>query len=113
MGTRTLRIELDVGAIAEILKAVADPTRQQILKLLEGQPRTVSEIVERFSLSQPTISRHLAVLRNAGLVEAERRGQHVIYSLRPARLQSICHGFFGNFECCADLFRNQGEKKRS
>jgi len=112
MTTRTVRIELDVRAIAEILKAVADPTRQQILKLLEDRPRTVSEIVERFTLSQPTISRHLSVLKNAGLVEAERHGQNVVYSLRAARLQSICHGFFGSFQCCADLFRQGAGKER-
>ncbi len=112
MTPRTIRIELQVGAIAEILKAVADPTRQQILKLLEERPRTVTEIVDRFSLSQPTISRHLAVLKNAGLVEAERRGQHVFYSLRPAMLRSICHGFFGSFQCCRTLFTNWTDKTR-
>jgi DNA-binding transcriptional ArsR family regulator len=112
MTTRTVRIELDVAAIAEILKAVADPTRQQILKLLEDKPRAVTEIVDHFSLSQPTISRHLSVLKNAGLVQAERHGQYVVYSLRPARLQSICHGFFGSFDCCATLFRHDREKER-
>lgn len=105
MTTRKMRIELDIRAIGEILKAAADPTRQQILRLLEEKPRTVNEIVERFALSQPTISRHLLVLKNAGLVEAERQGQHVIYSLRASRLQSVCHGFFGSFECCATMFR--------
>jgi len=112
MTRRTLRIELDVKAIAGILKAVADPTRQQILKLLEEKPRTVSEIGEHFSHAQPTISRHLSVLKNAGLVEAERQGQHVVYSLRPAGLQSVCHGFFGNFQCCSGLFRQISEKRR-
>ncbi len=113
MTRRRLRIELDVGSMAEILKAVADPTRQKILRLLEEKPRTVSEIVERFSLSQPTISRHLLVLRNAGLVEAERDGQHVVYSLSPATLQSICQCFFGSFHCCSDLFRHEPEDDKT
>lgn len=112
MARRALRIEVDVTAMAEMLKAVADPTRQRILRLLEEKPRTVSEIVERFTLSQPTISRHLQVLRNAGLAAAARDGQHVIYSLSARTLKSMCHGFFGSFACCASLFRDDQEGSR-
>ena len=66
-----------------LFKAVADPTRRRILKLLASGPHTVGEVVQQFQLAQPTISCHLAVLREAGLVHANRSGQYVIYSLNP------------------------------
>jgi ArsR family transcriptional regulator len=62
-------------------KALSDPTRRAILALLKKRPRTVNEIVEKFAISQPAISRHLAVLRAAGLVSATRDGQSITYAL--------------------------------
>lgn len=70
-------------------KALSDPTRREILRLLSSRPRTVNEIVEKFELSQPAISRHLAVLRQAGLVSAERAGQSVVYTLDTTVLQDV------------------------
>lgn len=61
--------------------ALGDPTRRQILQELRKGPRTSGEIAERFASSWPTISRHLAVLRDAGLVLSEKQGQQVIYEL--------------------------------
>ncbi|CAN5139261.1 autorepressor SdpR family transcription factor [soil metagenome] len=61
--------------------ALSDPTRRQILQELRKGPRTSGEIAERFESSWPTISRHLAVLRDAGLVLSEKAGQQVIYEL--------------------------------
>jgi ArsR family transcriptional regulator, arsenate/arsenite/antimonite-responsive transcriptional repressor len=61
--------------------ALSDPTRRQILQELRKGPRTSGEIAERFESSWPTISRHLAVLRDAGLVLSEKSGQQVIYEL--------------------------------
>jgi ArsR family transcriptional regulator len=62
-------------------KALSDPTRREILRLLGERDRTAGEIVACFSVSQPAISRHLAVLRHAGLVTAVRDGQSVVYAL--------------------------------
>jgi DNA-binding transcriptional ArsR family regulator len=62
-------------------KALADPTRREILKLLRKGPRTSGEIAERFDTAWPTISRHLGVLRDAGLILSERHGQQIIYEL--------------------------------
>ncbi len=62
-------------------KALADPTRRQILKLLRRGPRTSGEIAGQFDTAWPTISRHLGVLRDAGLILSERHGQQVIYEL--------------------------------
>ena len=75
-------------------KALADPTRRAILKLLGKKPRTVNEIVLAFELSQPAISRHLAVLRAAGLVSAKRDGQSVVYALDTTVLDDVARLFF-------------------
>ena len=70
-------------------KALSDPTRREILRLLGEKSLTVTEIVEHFAISQPAISRHLAVLRSAGLVSAERAGQTVVYSLDTTVFQDV------------------------
>ncbi len=82
------------------LKALADLTRLKILLMLEGKPRTVSEIVEFFDLSQPTISRHLSVLKNVGLVKDKRAGQQVVYSLNTQKVEEVCLGICACFDCC-------------
>ena len=82
------------------LKALSDLTRLKILLMLEGKPRTVSEIVDFFNLSQPTISRHLSVLKNAGLVQDKRAGQKIIYTLNTQKIEEVCLGICGCFNCC-------------
>ena len=70
-------------------RALSDRTRREILRLLSARPHTVGALVERFDLSQPAISRHLAVLRQAGLVLAERQGQNVVYTLDSTVFQDL------------------------
>ncbi len=70
-------------------KALADPTRRAILAMLGERSRTVSEIGEAFAISQPAISRHLGVLRGAGLVTAERQGQSVVYAIDTTVVQDV------------------------
>ena len=62
-------------------KALSDPTRRDILKLLRNGPKTSGEIAEQFPSAWATISRHLAVLRDAGLILSERNGQQIVYEL--------------------------------
>jgi DNA-binding transcriptional ArsR family regulator len=62
-------------------KALADPTRREILKMLRKGPKTSGEIAEEFPTAWATVSRHLAVLRDAGLILSERSGQQIIYEL--------------------------------
>ena len=69
--------------------ALADPTRASILDALAARPRTVNEIVGMFSISQPSISRHLKVLREAELVTVEKDGRCRIYRLNPAPLREV------------------------
>ena len=70
-------------------RALADETRRMILRLLRDGPLTSGEIADRFDSSWPTISRHLAVLREAGLVMAERHGQEIRYELNTSVFQDL------------------------
>ena len=70
-------------------RALSDPTRRRILRMLAERDMTVSEIVEKFDISQPAVSRHLAVLRQAGLALAERSGQSVVYRLDTTVFQDV------------------------
>jgi ArsR family transcriptional regulator, arsenate/arsenite/antimonite-responsive transcriptional repressor len=76
--------------MTKVFKALSDGTRQEILRLLEENQRTVGEIVGNFNLSQPTISRHLSVLKEADLVVDQRQGQNVIYRLNDGRSPPPC-----------------------
>jgi ArsR family transcriptional regulator len=70
-------------------KALADPTRRQILKLLREGDLPAGAIAEQFDMSWPSVSRHLTVLASAGLVQAVRQGQQLIYSLSTSVLMDI------------------------
>ena len=70
-------------------KALSDGTRREILRLLGKREMSVGEIVDNFAMSQPSISRHLSVLRNAGLVTARRDGQNVVYALDTTVVQDV------------------------
>jgi DNA-binding transcriptional ArsR family regulator len=65
----------------DVFRALADPTRREIVEMLRNGPRTSGEIAERFPTSWATISRHLAVLREAELIQSVRDGQFVRYEL--------------------------------
>lgn len=84
--------------MVKFFKALSDSTRQNILRLLDDKERTVSEIVSNFNLSQPTISRHLAVLKEAELVMDRRQGQNVFYSLNDDVLTDTMEEFLGRFD---------------
>ena len=69
--------------------ALADQTRRDILRLLRAGPRTSGQIADAFHSTWPTISRHLGVLRHAGLVLAERQGQEIYYELNTSVFQDV------------------------
>jgi DNA-binding transcriptional ArsR family regulator len=95
----------DGRQLTKVFKALSDGTRQEILRLLEGNQRTVGEIVGNFNLSQPTISRHLSVLKEADLVVDQRQGQNVIYRLNNDTLSDSMRDFFGQFRSCQESLR--------
>jgi DNA-binding transcriptional ArsR family regulator len=74
---------------ARAFRALADETRRAILRMLRDGPLTSGEIANRFDSSWPTISRHLAVLRDAELVAAERNGQEIRYALNTTVFQDL------------------------
>ena len=76
-------------------KALADPTRRDILRLLRDGPRTSGEIAAHFPTAWATISRHLAVLREAGLVSVERQGATMLYELNMTVLDDLLKTVFG------------------
>ena len=78
--------------LSRVLRALADPVRLRLLSLIgahTGGEACVCELVERFDLSQPTISHHLKLLREAGLITSERRGTWVYYRALPDVLEQL------------------------
>lgn len=71
-------------------KAMADDTRQKIMELCCCQQLSVSEIVSQTGVTQPTVSHHLKILKDAGLVKAERRGKEIYYSLNQDSMADSC-----------------------
>jgi len=80
-------------ATAKVFRALADPTRRQILEELKEGPLAAGEIAGRFTASAPTISRHLSLLEAAGLVSFRREGNRLIYRARTESLASVLNGF--------------------
>jgi DNA-binding transcriptional ArsR family regulator len=76
-------------ANTEVFKALADPTRREILRLLAGGEKSAGELAERFDMTKPTVSHHFAVLKAADLVRTRREGQSIRYSLNTTVMQDI------------------------
>jgi DNA-binding transcriptional ArsR family regulator len=70
--------------IDEVFRALSDPTRREVLRLLRARDMSAGEIAERFPLAKSTLSGHFNVLRHAGLVVSERLGTSVVYSVNTA-----------------------------
>jgi DNA-binding transcriptional ArsR family regulator len=75
--------------VTETFAALAEPSRFRIVELLRSGARTVNEIGERLALNQPQVSKHLRVLKQAGLVAVEPRAQQRVYDLRPQPLRAM------------------------
>jgi len=82
----------DAEALAGAFKAIADPGRLRLLSFIAAQPGAeacVCHLVEPLGLAQPTVSHHLKVLTEAGLLERERRGTWMFYRLVPERVEAL------------------------
>jgi ArsR family transcriptional regulator len=80
------------GELSRVFKALAEPVRLRLLSLIgahAGAEACVCDLTEAFDLTQPTISHHLKVLREAGLIDSERRGTWVYYRVRPEALDRL------------------------
>jgi DNA-binding transcriptional ArsR family regulator len=71
------------------LRAIGDPVRREILRMLAGGPMAAGQIASRFDISLSTVSHHLSVLRLAGLVTVERRSRSLVYSLEAGALDAF------------------------
>lgn len=76
-------------AMQDTLRALADPTRREILTLLRAGPLTAGQIAERFPVSAAAVSRHLSVLKEADLVRDRREGKYIYYELNASVLEEI------------------------
>jgi DNA-binding transcriptional ArsR family regulator len=72
-----------------VLRALAEPNRQAILRLVRDKPHSVGEIQEHFDISQQAVSQHLQVLADAGLVDVKRDGKRRLYVVNPAGLETL------------------------
>lgn len=82
-----------MGQINQVFKAISDPTRRKILKLLGKGDMTAGEIADQFSISKPSISHHLGILKQAELVQDDKRGQYIYYSLNTTVFQDLIRWF--------------------
>jgi DNA-binding transcriptional ArsR family regulator len=85
-----------IQAVIETLAALAEPNRFRIVELLRTGPRSVNDIGDRLHLNQPQVSKHLRVLKEAGLVDVEARAQQRVYELRPQPLRRL-HGWLERY----------------
>ena len=88
---------------SDVFNAVAEPQRRAILEFIAGDERSVSEIVDALELAQPSVSKHLRVLKDVGLVNARRHGKQMLYRTNATELKPL-HEWAGMFE---RLWRNQ------
>ncbi|GMA56987.1 transcriptional repressor SdpR [Alicyclobacillus sacchari] len=81
----------------KVFKAMSDPTRRKIIELLKERPMTAGEIASHFKHAQPTVSRHLNVLKNADLVVDQREGTYVVYRLNTSVIQGWLNWLLDKF----------------
>ena len=79
--------------IGKVFDALSSDVRRRILAYLSATSMTAGEIAQRFDISKPSLSKHLSVLENAGLVSSERRGQFIHYSLVEENLVNTLNGY--------------------
>jgi ArsR family transcriptional regulator, arsenate/arsenite/antimonite-responsive transcriptional repressor len=89
----------------EIFKAISDPNRRKILKILQGGSKTAGEIAQAFPITKGSLSHHFNILKAAELIRCERRGQQLVYSLNTSVFEDLAATLF-------DLFRvEKGDKE--
>jgi DNA-binding transcriptional ArsR family regulator len=87
----------------DAFKALADPTRREILRLLRSGERTAGELASRFDMSKPSVSHHFAVLKAADLIRSRREGQQIYYALNTTVVEDL-------LSLVWDLFPGKGAK---
>ena len=95
----------------EVFKALADPTRREILRLLRGGDMTAGELAARFDMSKPSMSHHFAVLKQADLIAARRSGQQIYYALNTTVVEDLLASVWGLFSSRTPAPSKNGGKK--
>jgi DNA-binding transcriptional ArsR family regulator len=85
-------------SLNKTFKALADPTRREILKLLHDHDLAAGELAKKFTITFPSLSHHLGVLKQAGLVTGQRQGQQQIYSLNLSMFEELMTKYFDQFK---------------
>ena len=80
--------------VGDAFKALGDPTRRRILELLSEGEMSAGDIAAHFDMAKPSVSHHLNILKNAGLVTDERRGQNIVYSVNLTVFQELMKWFY-------------------
>lgn len=75
--------------MGDVWKALADPTRRKILELLKQKDMNAGEIAAEFNMTKPSISNHLSILKQADLVDSEKQGQNVMYSIKTSVIEDM------------------------
>ena len=88
----------------EVFKALADPNRRKILKLLKGGSLAAGELAKAFPITKGSLSHHFNVLKAADLIRSERRGQSIVYSLNTSVFEDVAALFI-------DLFQNEERRE--
>ena len=83
--------------IQSVFRALADPTRREIIEMLMDGPRPISQIAERFEMSRPAVAKHLAVLKDGDLIHVRVQGRERINALNPEPLKSVAD-WIGHFD---------------
>lgn len=79
--------------MGDAFKALSDPTRRKILEILKDQSLNAGQIADYFHITKPSISHHLAILKNSGLIVDERHGQNILYSIDMSIFQDMMKWF--------------------
>ncbi|HRW04042.1 MAG: winged helix-turn-helix transcriptional regulator [Caldilineaceae bacterium] len=96
--------------LGNVYKALADPTRRKVLQLLRERDMSAGELAEQFDSSWPTLSRHFAILREADLIQGEKKGASIIYSLNVSVLEEALLGMMDMFKIDLEDRTNGSEK---
>jgi DNA-binding transcriptional ArsR family regulator len=98
-------------AVSRTFRALADPTRRQILQELKERDLAAGEIAARFSISGPSISRHLSILKAADLVSERREGNRIFYKLEPEEIADAVGDFLSAVCPTQVLYRYRARKE--
>jgi ArsR family transcriptional regulator, arsenate/arsenite/antimonite-responsive transcriptional repressor len=90
-------MDFQMSGMNEVFKALSDPTRREVLRLLSYGERTAGQLAEQFDMTKPSMSHHFSVLKEAGLIRSRRDGQQVIYALDTTVVQDVMTRFLDLF----------------